>query len=263
MPSIRIWIVQKVLDKLGPDSFTVSAPECEKLDSYKLWINAPENKSVLIDKLVDVNQLQGRAYNSKSDSHDIDTLIATTSENLSKVTIRHYYRCETLEYNSLLKLALRNLSGFDKLIVNVKIALNKIAQSLHNSKTLHIKSRHELLRFIVEKYGNEKDFGLLMLSTAMYSLRFFKNPQRPNIQRKIRLYLDSFVASGELEIKDYRYKVTGKAIVTLERFEIEERRHSDSLSVQRKILFLTCVIALSAIIQAGVVKLAPLIDLSR
>ena len=233
------------------------------MTAYKLWIKTTEEKSVLVDRINETECIEGREYNPTSESHDTHTELESSYENLSRVTVRHYYKCETLEYDSLFLLALLNFSGLDKLKVNIKIALSSAVQLIHNSKTIHIKTRHELLRFIVNKYGTEKDFGLLMLSTAMYSLRFFKNPQRPNIQKKIQLYLDSFVASGELEIKNYRYRITGKAIVTLEQFEIDERRHRDSLKNQRRVLWLTIVIALSAVIQAGIIKLKPFLDLSQ
>lgn len=263
MSTIRIWILKRALNKLSPDVFTSSSPECEKLDAYKMWIKTSENESVLVDKYNEAGCLEGWKYNSKSEKHDIQTELATSDENLSRVTVTHYYKCETLEYESLFQLALLNFSGFDKFKVSAKALLNRIAQLIHNSKSVHIKTRYELLRFIVDKYCIDRDFGLISLSTAIYTLRFFQHPQRPDVQKKLQLYLDSFVESGELKIKSNSlYKVTGKAIVTLEQFELEERRHADSLKVQGLVLVLTAVIALSAIVQAGIIKLKPLIDFS-
>ncbi len=61
--------------------------------------------------------------------------------------------------------------------------------------------------------------------------------------------LDSFYKSGELEINNNqtgifaRYKLTGKALATLETYEIESRHHN-------RIENLTCALVLVGIIQA-------------
>jgi hypothetical protein len=55
--------------------------------------------------------------------------------------------------------------------------------------------------------------------------------------------------------------VTSKAITTLERYEEEERRHIQAVKLQRKMLYLTFILILVGLLQAGVIKLPTIIDL--
>jgi len=75
-------------------------------------------------------------------------------------------------------------------------------------------------------------------------------------------YLDSLVDSGELEKVNNEYVVKGAAISTIEKYEEDERRHTEAVKLQRKMFWLTVVAVIFAMIQTGVIKLPTLVDLS-
>lgn len=54
--------------------------------------------------------------------------------------------------------------------------------------------------------------------------------------------------------------MTGKAISTLERYEEEEWRHTEAVKLQKKMVWLTIILAFVAMIQAGLIRLPALID---
>ena len=77
---------------------------------------------------------------------------------------------------------------------------------------------------------------------------------------RLEVYLESLVSSGELKYENMGYVLTDKAISTLENYEEEERRHIATVKVQRALVWLTIMIVLIGLIQAGLIKIPPLID---
>jgi hypothetical protein len=56
--------------------------------------------------------------------------------------------------------------------------------------------------------------------------------------------------------------VSGKAITTIERYEEEERRHTEAVKLQKKMFWLTILLLFVATVQSGVIKLPTLLDFS-
>lgn len=56
--------------------------------------------------------------------------------------------------------------------------------------------------------------------------------------------------------------VSPSALQTLERYEEDERRHAENVKIQGGILWLTLVIAFFTAVQAGLIKMPRLLDLS-
>ena len=104
--------------------------------------------------------------------------------------------------------------------------------------------------------------GIIDLMTKLYSMNWVLHPSADEQQQKLELYLDSLVESGELNNVNHEYVVTGKAISTLERYEEEERRHSEAVKLQRKMVSLTIFLVFMAMVQAGLIKFPPLLDFS-
>jgi hypothetical protein len=103
----------------------------------------------------------------------------------------------------------------------------------------------------------------LDLMSRIYSMRMFLHPSWEVQHRKVELYLESLVLSGELKKVNDEYVVTGRAISTIERYEEEERRHTEAVKLQKKMFWLTIVAVIFAIVQSGFIKLPTIIDLSR
>lgn len=61
-------------------------------------------------------------------------------------------------------------------------------------------------------------------------------------------------------MNDDVYKVTGEALKTIELYEEQERKHRESVIMQRLTAILTVVIILLTAAQTGIIKLPTLID---
>ena len=124
--------------------------------------------------------------------------------------------------------------------------------------------RHELLKTLVQNYIDSTHTGIdtLDLMSKLYSNRWILHPKGREVEKKLELYLDSLVETGELNKINTEYVVNGKAIVTIENYEEAERRHLDNIRSQRRMIYLTILLAIFALVQAGVIKLPTLIDLT-
>jgi len=127
--------------------------------------------------------------------------------------------------------------------------------------------RLELLRLILKHYirTGEKDINSIDLMSSLYSIRWIVHPDKDAQETKLILYLDSFVESGDLICTNnhYSYTITGKALLTLDEYEKSERRHQDNVRLQRLMVLLTLIMAFFAMVQADLIKLPTLIDLTN
>ncbi|MFS1902815.1 hypothetical protein BCU43_015875 [Vibrio lentus] len=79
------------------------------------------------------------------------------------------------------------------------------------------------------------------------------------------LYLSSFVSSGELKNQggSFDFIITGKAIATLEQYQVETARAQSAKSVNSWMLRLTAILAFFAAFQSGLIKSPAWIDLGK
>ncbi|MDT1012817.1 hypothetical protein RMN64_15485 [Plesiomonas shigelloides] len=260
---IQIWALKKAFKKVGPTRIPMSSPECEKNNFYSTRIKL-DGVSALVRELNE-NTVKVLKYNSETNTCDINLDINIINIDANTIEITYYLHNYHTTYTGINSFIFHCLSRKDYLKFKSMRALNKVSQFLFNRKKLQLKPRYDLLDYLIENYGVcNKEFSLISLTSDIYSLRFFWHPDRENCQNKIRMYIDSFVESGEIsKIERMQYKVNGKAIVTLEKYQTEERRHKDSVKLQYSMVILTLILAILASIQAGLIKLKPFLDLSQ
>jgi len=259
---IKFRALKKAFAKIAPNRIPMSGPESEKNDFYSTRIMLGE-QTALVQRL-DENKVSILKYNQETDTCDIEDEILLTEIDLKTIETTHYLHNYYTTYVGINSFILHCLTKKDYIKVKLKRVLNSIAQSRFNNRELEIKPRYELLSYLIDNHGiSQKEFSIVSLSSSMYTLRFFGHPDREQCQNKLKMYVESFVESGELSRVAGGYKVNGKAIVTLEQFQTEERRHKDSVKLQYSMVLLTFLLAILASIQAGLIKLKPFIDLSQ
>lgn len=70
--------------------------------------------------------------------------------------------------------------------------------------------------------------------------------------------LDALVELNELRKKKHGYVVTGAGVAALSQYEEEERKHRESIIMQRWIALLTVAMLIAALLQAKVIEFPPL-----
>ena len=108
-----------------------------------------------------------------------------------------------------------------------------------------------ILKTIVKNCVNTNStiFSSWTIMNIMYSQKWFRHPRGNEAREQMEIFLNALIDTGELE-RDTGifYKMKGKALETLDKYKIENKRHSNNISTQRKIMLLTWIIAIAAAI---------------
>jgi hypothetical protein len=135
---------------------------------------------------------------------------------------------------------------------------------MYNRRRIVLGQRLELLTFMIEQAAEGKDsFNSLDLMTDMHTIRWITHPSGESVRNRLELYLDSLVDTGELRKANGDYRLTGHALSLVEERSEQERKHKQGIKIQWLIAILAFVTALLTIVQAGLIKLNPLLDLTK
>lgn len=179
--------------------------------------------------------------------------------------ISHYYGTSEITYTSIYRYLWNKVTKLIYFRIHSHRLIDNVDQFLFNKRELSTKQRIELLQFMFEDQikRNHDCIGIIDLMTKLYSIKWVLHPTRNEQQKRLELYLDSLVESQDVKKINDQYVVTGKAISTLEKYVIEERKHLETVKLQKKMFWLTLILATMAIIQAGLLKLPPIIDFTK
>ncbi|EBF4864650.1 hypothetical protein A0Q32_17275 [Salmonella enterica] len=108
------------------------------------------------------------------------------------------------------------------------------------------------------------------LLTNMYTMLWYTHPKSSEYKKMLQLNLDSLVITGDLVKVGNNYKVTGKAIDTITKYELEENRYDQQLVTQKitgwltfAIVLLTLLTTAGALVQAHIIEVPTLLDFRK
>ncbi len=263
------WLAIKILNYLllkpCPNSIPRTGEKGKQIDCYSMNIFNGQNPKLLI-KSINKFGFRGNHWDGNSFCNEA-SIPFKLSEGLI-LNIEHYHGLVTYSYKGLIDYAVHEFTGIYKIQSFYFLYIKqRIPQFFFNKKNLQLPDRMKLLGKIIEKQANDpkQPFSSLALMTYLYSTRWYLHPQKDLIRKKLELYLESFVASEEIinSDKSSDYMITGKAIATLERYQIETKRAKDAKSIQKWLLILTGLLAFFAAVQSGLIKSFILIDLEK
>lgn len=261
-------IVSSLLWKTCPATIPRSGDEAKKINCYSLSLYEGENPKLLITKLTEQGFL-GKYWDGNSFLNEV--IVPFHYAIGLSLRIEHYHGQVTHSYRSLISFLLHEWTWIYKIQSIYIIAKHHVPQFFFNRKNLQLPHRMKLLEKIIEKQASEphKPIDSMGLMTYIYSTRWYLHPNRTVLRQKMDLYLESFAKSGELENKNpggahlsraAKYQITGQAIATLEKYQIETARAKDAEAHQRSMRILTAVLAFFAAFQSGLFKSSPLFN---
>jgi len=211
---------------------------------------------------IDGDRLIGLIWDGNSYSKETKISIGRLDD--YQLNITHYCGLLEVSYSSIYDFSWNYFTRIIYIKIQLINHIDSFSQYFFNKKKLVTKKRMDLLRFMMNDqldrdhdYINKRD-----LMTKIYTIRLFLHPSRDAQKKKLKLYLESLIESGELREINNGYVVTGVAISTIERYEEEERRHTEAVKLQRKMFWLALAALIFAVAQTGMVKLPTLIDLT-
>jgi len=179
------------------------------------------------------------------------------------VFVAHYYGLSDISYSGILDLAIGRIFFWPYIKIHTNRFFSRVDQYFFNKKKLITKQRIDLLRFLVDRHLEGSPIrDTIDLMTALYTIKWVLHPDRDSQRLKLRFYLRSLVDTGELRESDSGYEVTGNALRAIEEYEEQERKHTESVKIQRRIMWLTLAIAFLTAVQAELLKLPTIFNLS-
>lgn len=227
-------------------------------DCYVIHAISIDTKTEYLVDEYSGSTLHGRVWDGKSFS--TRTRIKDPDFRNFSLKIFRFYGYFQIEYQSTPDFWQREL-----LLYPQRLWLNeRLRQAIYNVSTKFRHDRVYVIKRIVEKHlGENLEGGELLhtpkvksaiqLFSEVYGNRAYSHPNYERASKEFRLIIESLAVSGELkEDAKHTYRLTGKALIMISNYELDERRHSDSVFHNRLLLLLTMILAVAAVAQVGV-----------
>jgi len=244
------WILEYLTKRrCGKGAIPRSGAEGEKVNCYSTFLFENEQPFLIVEEIGD-NEIIGLKWDG--DRFSISQKVPLTKFKKYQLRITHYYGLYTTKYSGLTDFILFGITKFEVLKCNIHKVFNKTSQFVFNKRKLATIDRIELLRTMIDYYfKNEgQTFSTIDLMTKIYSMKWILHPEANSQEHKLQLFLDSFIETGEIEkVDETKYQVTGKAIASLSKYEEQERRHTETIKLQRRIVWLTFAIVIVGLFQ--------------
>ena len=255
------FFLPKIIAKTSNKSIPRSGEKGKKVNCYTIAIDRDESPLYLVtgykDKKLKVLEWDGKSYENEH-------TIRLSEIDKYEFRITHYYGLTDIYFRNIFSFTWNYITKFIYIKIRLINFISSINQYFFNKKKLITIKRMELLELMLnDQLNSDKDgIDIYDLMTKLYSIRWMNHPSKEDQKRKLNMYLDSLVESGDLLKEKRVYTVLGKAISTMERYEEEERRHVAAVKLQRKMVLLTSILVILAMLTSGLIKLPPLLDLS-
>lgn len=180
-----------------------------------------------------------------------------------KLKIEHYYGLYQVSYFGIYDFLIEQVTQFSYLKINAVRFKDFIFQYIFNRRSLETKQRFDFLKLLTTKFiGSDNGFSYVSVMSEMHSDRSFLHPEFNKEASKIQSYLNGFVDTGELKIINHDYHLTGFAYKAINEYEEQERKHKSAIRIQYIMIVLTLALVFFTIVQAGLIKLPIIFDLS-
>lgn len=257
---LRLKLLCSALAKAAPDRVPRSGPDAESVDAYVVRAELSSTNPIIAKSItgngVECLEFDGQRYATKS-VRSIDSILD------SEVEVIHYHGLAQTTYLGWSDFAIGHIFRLPYVKAWLHFRSESFEQYLFNKRKLVTKQRIELLKAVLDAQLNTGHApSSIDVMVQLYSIKSVLHPEYERLEQQIELYLDAFVQTGELSKQSISYVITGKGIAAIEAFEEQSLRHGEAIAVQGRMFWLTVVIAALAAIQAGLVKLKPLIDLT-
>ena len=232
MNKIRKYIYKKVLESVlqypCPDRIRRSGNAGKRVNCYSINIDNESNLDLLINAVDEIG-VTGRLWTGKA--YDKKKTVSFEDLNSFKISITHYYGLCTITFDGIFDYLIKNILR----IPYIRIWVNGVEQFVYNQTKLFRFERMQILNLLIEDHieNDENEMTSWNIMTAIHSIKWSGHPKGEQAHKRLRLFLDSLVETGEIKETDmFCYQVKGKAIDTLACFELEERRYKENLSLK-------------------------------
>ncbi|UBO73991.1 hypothetical protein [Aeromonas rivuli] len=263
MGNIIIYLcLLKALSRPAPSPVPRSGKEGLAMNCYLCGIILPNN-SILWAESVNREFVRGYTIDGETEEKIYQDLPLCMIRS-SQLYIKKFKGIYDYSFRNGLNFIIKDITYYIDFKIFIVRRIHNFNQKPFNKHPLQSKKRTEILKILLEQYASRNsEFNVVSLMVHIHSSKYFNHPDKDAATSLLKLYLESFVESGEIiKTQGINYKLTGKAIVTLEAYENAEEKHAENIRLQKVITFATIVIMFLAAIQADLIKMPIIIDLT-
>lgn len=248
----KIQALKIGLKRKAPQRFSYSS----KTDFFVSYLkNSTTEKEILLAE-IDETSFSGLAWSE--DRFDKPVTFALEELDGWSFKTTRFYGYNQIEYSGLGDFVMSEITFLPQRLYFKEW----ISQKVYNYRTRFRHDRTDILRKLIEIHFTEarKNNGLLFTSSArsvvdlfaeVYGNRVYGHPNYEELSVRFRLVLESLAATGELEKKNmHEFKLNASAVASISKYELEERRHHDSVKQNWLLFAVTVVMAVAAIFQS-------------
>lgn len=248
MRKIHKKIIKHILAKPAPKRIPRTDERAKDVDCNVLYIRTKdESWSMLINSCNEM-RLKGKKWEKGNTQDHTSIAFDELDDPNVYLDIIHFYEIYDFRYTSLRSYFLNVIVPINRL----KIFLHKFGLFISNRKQLVRSERMYILQLILEKSLDNSNYKAhaVQLMTELHTQAWVYHPDKDRQIAYNKLLLKSLEGTGDLEAVTSGYKITGKALETLSKFELEVKQHKQSLTQARAITFLTLVLVVVGCVQA-------------
>ncbi|MER9576963.1 hypothetical protein NKJ09_22060 [Mesorhizobium sp. M0189] len=230
-------------------SIYTSLPEALNNDAFIVrLINKADGKKFLVHKLIP--QGAEDLYFNVGHAEGYPSVVPTVQLQHFHFEVTHYYHGHQLVTTWPSRFILNCIVNHSAFFA----WREKVAQKRFNRLTLARKDRVEVLQLFQTETIKQHGFHIseIALLEILYTRRSFRHPDEQSTRAYYKLILESLADSGDLKAQQHnQYKLQPKGLSTLATYELEERRHRDNITQQRRMITVTAIVIAVGIVQAA------------
>ncbi len=249
------------LGRPAPKQIPRSGPEGAAANCYITRVLRKSGEPLIVESAdgdtLHCKEFDGERYATNA-QYELKSLVKEDFE------FTHYHGLATTTYSGWLDFALGRIFKIPYVKAWLYFKKADFLQSLYNRKKLVTKQRIDLLKTILDAELNGTDrLSSLSVMSLIHTDMWYLHPNGDDHHRRVEFYLNALAETNDLRKAGIEYSITGQGIEAIERYEEEERKHSENIGSQRKMFWLTIVIAALTLVQAGLIKLPALLDFTK
>lgn len=258
--NLLCWLLAP--ERVAPDRIPRSGPRAEVVDSYCVEITRAGQPHLLL-RSVENDSVNAAEWNGSR--YDGLHLLPMSGIQADQVVVTHFIGTDDLVFNGLEAFLWARRLRLPYIARRFRRGWNHVVQWFFNKRDLEAGARLAVLREVVRTVDHGAQsadaFDLMMLR---HGSRWGTHPRWQAHHRALNSQLAGLVDTGELRqaVGGNGFIPTGQAFRTLEESDDSDRKHRDNFRLQVVIGLLTLVGAFMGAVQANVVKLPTLLDLT-
>jgi hypothetical protein len=248
----RLYAIRRSLKRKAPSRFSYSS----EVNYFVTVLRRKDTDEEILVESLDDTKIGGLAWTDERFQTPIELPISELDE--WSVRFTRFYGFLKIDYKGVF-----DYFRSDFLFYPQRMQAGEwLSQKAYNYRTRFRQDRIEVLRRLVEMHLSEaqENNGLLFtgskksvvgLLSDFYGNRIYGHPDYEVESARFRLILESLTETGEIKKHSpHEFQLSAGAVTSISNYELEERRHRDSVRQNWLLFLVTVVMAVAAVVQA-------------